>query len=151
MMQREYFDQLLQEMLKQQQMWEQLKEENWWLRRQLTDLRAAQGMVLVIEGKRFVLTQEADESAPTTEPVAVPIAPLYPSATTSERIVQAEEQTVPRLPRREEMTSNTVSCEETRPMALRPGSAAQEEPAHQEAKAALHRELAGSFLLAHEE
>src|SRR5947209_19110572 len=53
-MQQEYFELLLQALRKQQQIWEQLKEENWQLRRQLTDLRAAQGLVVVIEGKRFV-------------------------------------------------------------------------------------------------
>src|SRR2546428_14097147 len=121
----------MQEMLKQQQLWEQLQEENWWLRRQLTDLQAAQGMVVVIEGKRFVLTQEADETAPITESVAVPVVPQYPSATTSEPVVQTEEQTVTRLPRREETTSTRAAFQQTRPMALRPGSAAQQAPAHQ--------------------
>src|SRR5437660_10347582 len=118
-MQREYFDQLMQALLKQQQAWEQLKEENWQLRRQLTDLLEAQGIVVVIGGKRFMLTREGDESAPTTEPVAVPVVPQ----------VSAIAETGVRLPRREETTSNTEALQQTRQMALRSGSANQEEPA----------------------
>src|SRR5207248_8275797 len=119
------------------------KEENWQLRRQLTDLRAAQGLVVVIEGKPFLLTGAGEESTPTTEPVAVPGAPQ----------MSARAETGAPLPKREETTSNTGAFQQSRPMALRPRSAPQEEPAelaHQEAKATLQRELAGSFLLAPE-
>jgi hypothetical protein len=141
MMQHEYFDQLMQELLKQQQVWEQLKEENWQLRRQLANLRAAQGVVVAIEGKRFLLTREADDTSPTTEAVAVPAAPQI-----SNRV-----ETGVRLPRREETSKITQALQQTGQMAaLRPRSAAQEEapePAHQEAKVTLQRELAGSFLL----
>lgn len=134
-MQREYFDQLMQALLEQQQVWEQLKEENWQLRRQLTDLRAAQGVVVTIEGKRFLLTREGDERVLTTEQVAV----------------RAEMGV--RLPKREAMTRTTGAFHQIRPMALRSGSTPQEEPAepaNQEAKETLQRELAGSFLLTHE-
>lgn len=142
--QQEYFEQLLQALLRQQQAWKQLQEENWELRRQLTELRAAQGLVLVIEGKRFVLTAEGEESASTAEPVTVPVVPQ----------VSVSTQTGAGLPKREETTSNTAAFQQTRPMALRPRSAPQEdpgEPVHQEEKVRLQRELAGSFLLVHEE
>jgi hypothetical protein len=143
-MQQDYFEQLLQALLRQQQAWKQLQEENWELRRQLTNLRAAQGLVLVIEGKRFVVKAEGEETAPTTEPVAGPVVPQGPVST----------QTGAGLPKREETTSNTAASQQTRPMALRPRSAPQEEPGeavHQEEKARLQRELAGSFVLVHEE
>jgi hypothetical protein len=146
-MQQEYFDQLMQAMLQQQQVWEQLKEENRQLRRQLTNLRAAQGVLLIIEGKRFRLTEEADENTPTTDPVAVSVAPLQPAVPTPESAAQGEEQADARLPGREEIRSNTGAFQKRRLTPLPPSSAQQQIPTLQDTQAGLQRELAGSFLL----
>jgi hypothetical protein len=142
-MQQDYFEQLLQALRQQQQVWKQLQEENGQLRRQLTELRAAQGLVVVIEGEQFVLTAEGEEAAPTREPVAVLGSPQ----------ASVKTQTGADLPKREETTSNSASFQQTRPMALRPHSAPQEQPdesSHQEEKERQQQELAGSFLLVHE-
>jgi hypothetical protein len=170
-MQRDYFDLIMQALLKQKQLLEQLEEENWQLRRQLTSLREAEGIFVVIEGKRFTLMAQEDEIALTTDPAAVPApqqlsstvktvphftpvpaaAPLQPSTIKSERAGQAEEKAAARLPMSEETRSNTGALQETRPMGLRPSPTDQQAPAHEDTKAALRRELAGSFLLAHEQ
>lgn len=146
-MQQEYFDQLMQAMLQQQQVWEQLKEENRQLRRQLTNLRAAQGVLLIIEGKRFRLTEEAGENTPITGPVAVSVAPLQPAVPTPESAAQGEEQADACLPRREETRSNTGAFQKRRLTPLPPSSAQQQIPTLQDTQAGLQRELAGSFLL----
>ncbi len=142
-MQQDYFERLLQALRQQQQIWKQLQEENGQLRRQLAELRAAQGLVVVIEGKQFVLTAEGKETAPTGEPVAVLGSPQ----------TSVKTQSGADLPKREETTSNSAVFQQTRPMALWPHSAPQEqpdEPGHQEEKERQQQELVGSFLLVHE-
>ena len=138
------------------------------LRQQLTSLREAQGIFLVIEGKRLTLMAQGDENDLTTEPGAVPIpeelsstvktlphlttvpASLHPSTNNSEHAEQAGEKSVAPFPMIEEKGSNTAPLQEMRPMARRPTSTDQPMPAHENAKSTLRRELAGSFLLAPE-
>jgi hypothetical protein len=156
-MQRDYFDLIMQALLKQKQLLEQLEEENWQLRQQLTSLREAQGIFVVIEGKRFTLMAHGEENDLTTDPVAVPIpqqlsstvktvphpttvpASLHRSAIKSEYTEQAEEKATARFPMVEEKRSNTAPLQEMRPMALRPGSTDQLPPAHEDAKATMHK------------
>jgi hypothetical protein len=83
-------------------------------------------------------------------PTTVP-APLQPSVIKSEHTEQAGEKSAARFPMVEEKRSNTAPLQEMRPMVHRPDSTDQLTPTHEDAKATLRRELAGSFLLAPEQ
>jgi cell division protein FtsB len=54
-MDRNYFDQLAQELFKQKQLMDHLEAENRELRKLLADLRAGRGIVVEISGSRFSL------------------------------------------------------------------------------------------------
>lgn len=54
-MDRTYFDQIAQEIVKQKQLMDQLEAENRELRQQLADLRAGRGIFVDISGSRFAL------------------------------------------------------------------------------------------------
>src|SRR5258708_22159961 len=54
------FDAIIQELIKHQQIMQQLEEENREIRRQISDLREARGIFVDIEGKRFALRSDTD-------------------------------------------------------------------------------------------
>jgi cell division protein FtsB len=54
-MDRNYFDQIAQEIVRQKQRMDQLEAENRELRQQLADLRAGRGIFVEIAGSRFAL------------------------------------------------------------------------------------------------
>ena len=54
-MDRNYFEQIAQEILKQKQLMEQLEAENRELCQRLADLRAGRGIFVEIAGSRFAL------------------------------------------------------------------------------------------------
>ena len=87
MTQADGFEQIAQEVLKQKQLMEQLREENRLLRRQLTELREGRGIVVGIAGKPFLLLLDNEESAATTDQVAVPVLPASLTRETSPALV----------------------------------------------------------------
>jgi hypothetical protein len=64
------FDLLVQEVLKQQNMMEELEKENRELRRQLADLRTGRGIFINICGKNFTFGDESTENTPTAAAAA---------------------------------------------------------------------------------
>jgi hypothetical protein len=93
------FDQLLQELLRQQRLMEALQEENRDLRRQLTDLREARGISLDVCGKRFALLAASPPAPAQATPVpliavAAGAAAQEPSALPDPRAEVAETPTL---------------------------------------------------------
>jgi hypothetical protein len=69
-MERHPFDLIIQAVLEQEQLMERLADENWRLRRQLTDLQGARGIFVDIEGKRFALNSTPSQATAATIPSA---------------------------------------------------------------------------------
>jgi hypothetical protein len=165
------FDRIAQEVLKQQQIMEELEEENRELRRQLSDLRAGRGVFIEIAGKRFPLWGELvvpypvttstvvqeDFPQPTSSPQEAP-APVLPETEEAEEMTptqvssleeeEAEKQEAPTF--LEEIMLDEFAAAATSPMAVWTGPTNKQEPEpsiDEEKKAALRRELMGSFLL----
>jgi hypothetical protein len=145
------FDLIMQEVLKQKQLVEHLVEENWQLRRQLADLCEARGIFVEIGGKRFALMEVSARISPTTDPVAVSVTHQMPDIPAHLQTPQAE----PKRFAEEEGkgTGSSITLEETM---VNSGAAQstspveEQQPTDENEKAALRRELIGSFLLADE-
>ena len=169
------FDLLMQELTKHQRIMATLQEENWALRRQLADLRAGHGIVLEILGKRFTLTGEALTTSPAqettgaastdspihpasaqaeTKPSTAKDAPVSPSQATTTTSSEAEATSAPQEQRPakaptflEEMMISQFETAMTTPQAIWTGPVKKPELSDEEQRAALRRELKGSFLL----
>ncbi len=75
------FDQLAQEIIKQKHIMDKLVAENQDLHRQLADLRAGRGIFIEINGQRFALAQNTNNStsdAPVQEEVIIETAVAMP-------------------------------------------------------------------------
>lgn len=167
------FDFIAQGLQRQQQIMEELLTENKELRRQLAELRAGHDIFVEIGNTRVALSTLLGEalSIPPTEMVApapqvVPpsyeeappiaeaptaaIAELpFQDATIPERAaspLQANEQQIPSR-FLEEMMIDEFSSAMTNPVSTPPEQAPKQEATDEEKKAALRRELMGSFLL----
>jgi hypothetical protein len=167
------FDSITQAVIQQKQMMDKLEEENRELRRQLADLRAGHGIFIEIAGERFPLrgeipapqtfvmdVQQQDFSAPTTPSPEVPVfttsnheemtefAPTMELPPIEDATQENEEQKkAPTF--LEEIMIDEFAATSTTPMAVwkSPIKNQQQEQIDEEKKAALRRELMGSFLL----
>ena len=159
------FDLIAQELQKQNHIMEKLKAENISLRQQLMDLRAGQGIFLEIDGTRMAL--DIQES---TGPGANSDAPRQslpanieqgPDTSTAEArqtkpITPVEAKTAPLSVERKEAKQPTfleeIMLDEfqsalTSPQATLQDPEKKPKESAEEQKAALRRELMGSFLL----
>ncbi len=100
------FDFIAQELLKQQQLMEQMEEENRELRRQLAELRDGYGVFVVIDGRRFSLAK--DDAAPAQTPAVEAI----PTSTTIPIAVEPEPQAEPVTP------SHDIAQEQTEELVM---------------------------------
>jgi len=174
------FDRIAQEVLKQQQLMQELEGENRELRRQLADLRAGRGIFVEIAGQRFPLEGEmllpqpvttstiAQEDLPkprTTASLQETPAPIVTEDKEVEEAVPVAEgifSEVEVVPLEEDETGkqqtptfleeimlDEFAAAATSPMAVWSGPVKKQEaePIDEEQKAALRRELMGSFLL----
>ena len=82
------FDLIAQELLRQQQVMEQMEEENQELRHQLAELREGRGIFVEIDGRRFSL--QSEDIAPVQTPIVEAIPVTTPSRVTIELEPQAE-------------------------------------------------------------
>src|SRR6266516_1235359 len=153
------FDRIAQEVLKQQQLMQELEGENRELRRQLADLRAGRGIFVEIAGQRFPLEGEmllpqpvttstiAQEDLPKPRTTASLQETPAPIVTEDKEVEEAGKQQTPTL--LEEIMLDEFATAATSPMAVWDGPVKKQEaePIDEEQKAALRRELMGSFLL----
>ena len=167
------FDSIAQAVIQQKQMMDKLEEENRELRRQLADLRAGHGIFIEIAGERFPLRGEIP--APQTFAMNVPQQNFSPSLTPPPDIrvssasnyedmtefaptmemppvedALAEKEEQKKAPTfLEEIMIDEFAASSTSSMAVWNGPAKkqQQEQIDEEQKAALRRELMGSFLL----
>jgi len=167
------FDSIAQAVIQQKQMMDKLEEENRELRRQLADLRAGHGIFIEIAGERFPLrgeipapqafatnVQQQDFSPSTTPPPEMSVSgandyeEMAEFAPTMElppvedvAIEKEEQQKAPTF--LEEIMIDEFAASSTASMAVWKGPAKkqQQEQIDEEQKAALRRELMGSFLL----
>lgn len=169
------FDLIAHELLKQKYVMEKLLEENRELRRQIAQLRAGHGIFVEIGGQRIALNLLLEDAAPATRPApaaepapAKTIAPATP-AHQKEESADLSQPTDPRIPvvpkaaaaspRKqenekkapstflEEMMVDEFSTAMTNQTAVWTGPAKQPEITDDEEKAALRKQLMGSFLL----
>lgn len=167
------FDSIAHAVIEQKQMMDKLEEENRELRRQLADLRAGHGIFIEIAGERFPLRGEIpapeafamrvqqQDFAPSINPSPeVPVsntsnyeevtefAPTMELAPVEDTAPEKEEQKkAPTF--LEEIMIDEFAATSTSPMAVWKGPVKnqQQEQIDEEKKAALRRELMGSFLL----
>ena len=156
------FDLIAQELLKHQQIMEEMEAENRWLRQELADLRAGRGIFLEIEGRRIPLIASAD-SAPQIPLLVEQTAPM-PEAVLEENIPVRQHNTTIPLPAEEEQKFERASFLEeimidefsaalTSPTAVWQGPVQKRETikkpeqVDEDEMAALRRDLMGSFLL----
>jgi hypothetical protein len=159
------FNLIAQSLLKQRSLMEELARENRELRRQLTDLRAGKGISVEICGQLIALVQTAPVETPVIsvpqnvsapEGVAVSIAEaptsVMPAVANSE-----QEAVTPSLEKEEKKTDSSTFLEEvmldefssalSNSKAVWSGPPKPEEDLKEEQKAALRRDLMGSYLL----
>lgn len=170
------FEHLLQAVKQQQQVMEELEAQNRELRRQLAELREGRGIYLDINGQRFVLnadellaiagdstpmpvvTTESTESVESAMEVAAIALDEYqavPQPVKAEEEVEVEakqEVKTPdpqKTPFLEEIMINEFAAQTTSPMSVWNGPTKEkaQEPINEEQKAALRRELSGSYIL----
>jgi hypothetical protein len=166
------FDSIAQAVIQQKQMMDKLQEENRELRRQLADLKAGHGIFIEIAGERFPLRGEIpapqafamnvqQDFSPSLTPqpnMRVSSASNYEEMTefaptmelppVEDAVVEREEQKkAPTF--LEEIMIDEFAASSTSSMAVWNGPAKkqQQEQIDEEQKAALRRELMGSFLL----
>jgi len=167
------FDSIAQAVLKQKQMMDQLEKENRELRRQIAELRTGHGIFIEIAGERFPLqgaitvpqaasvTNTAQQnvlssSTPSSSSeVAVPqVSENKETARTLElspiedaSVEEKEQEKEPTF--LEEIMLDEFAAASTSPMAVwkGPSKKKEQEQINEEQKAALRRELMGSFLL----
>lgn len=167
------FEQIMQELLKQQQILEDLKAENKELHRQLTDLRAGRGIAIDILGQRFSLVAEpastAQEDTPdsqgdlstmetsaipniSTNDTPLPSVPETPIPDMDVVMDTLSEDTSPSTPAAspiflEEMLLEEFTSAAGNQMSVWPGPVSRSTEIDEAEKAVLRRELMGSFLL----
>jgi len=170
------FEQLIEEVLNQKRLMEDLLAENHELRRQLADLRDGRVIFLEIQGQRFLLAGEiaADsqqverssqevfvaEQATTMMPISGAVvvtgaSPETPAPGTDEieqlsYSLNREEVAAPSRPSSflEQMLVDEFAAAATSPMAVWQGSKTRKlATIDEEEKAALRKQLIGSFLL----
>ena len=167
------FDSIAQAVIQQKQMMDKLQEENRELRRQVADLRAGHGIFIEVAGERFPLRGEIpvpevfvtnvqqQKFSPFTTP---PLETSISSASNHEEMTEfaptmelppvenaapegGEQKKAPTF--LEEIMIDEFAASSTSPMAVWKGPVKkqQQEQIDEEQKAALRRELMGSFLL----
>jgi hypothetical protein len=133
------FDQLVQELLKQKQVFERLVLENQELHRQLAALRAGQGLFVEIGGERFALLgEQLDGKGVSTSPVS--------SQSTPTNQPQPVTRVLPAFGRSEELGTQAPSTT-TQPMTALSASKPPSPTSGEEETATLRRELTGSLML----
>lgn len=163
------FDLIAQEMLKQQQVMQQIETENRELRRQIAELRQARGIFVEICGQRFAVGGEVLNAASSSMPLSATASsdPAYasaeaptieiakPSVAEENTPVQRDEQKTGQPSAStflEEIMIDEFASASTNPMAVwsgtpKPSPTKGEESIDEDEKATLRRELMGSFLL----
>lgn len=160
------FDLIMQELMKQKQILEELEAENLDLRRQLADLRAGHGIVVEILGKEFSLIEEPivasdtasipgagpamDQSGTsTTDEATTPIPEILSSHSNTESEEEPSSPTPPAVSPTflEEMLLEELASASTSQMDAWTNSSSRSTWDEEEEKAALRRQLSGSFLL----
>jgi hypothetical protein len=163
---RSSFDLIMQEVINQKQYLDQLVEENQNLQRQLAELRAGQDILLEVCGQQFTLNGEAvvathsekvspkEDFSASQETINLPLSETSSSAIPDTELSaepardNAEQQTASRTAFLEELLVDEFTTAVTSPMHSwinSPEKAAP--PIDEDEKAALRRELSGSFLL----
>ncbi len=171
------FNLIAQKLQRQQQIMERLQAENRSLRQELVELREGRGIFIDIGGKRFALNsstvspttssvpvKEVAPASPETRPAHTATkSPDLPTPETAQELV-AEAPTQESIPApqdkpSEEQTAKSTFLEEmmisefetalTSPLAVWTGPVKKVEPetSAEDQKAALRRELMGSYLL----
>ncbi len=170
------FETILQALRTQKQYLEQLQAENSELRHQLANLRNGQGIIVEILGARFalvvtqpleVLAHEAAQETPTLElalaqtvdaPTTAmpfipetprPLEPLEAHLPTEDKVTEEITPSFSSSMIEDEMYEDDFSDSVTSPVAVWKGTEAKPRPKNinEDEKAALRRELIGSFLL----
>ncbi len=160
------FDLIMQEVINQKQCLDQLVEENQNLQRQLAELRAGQDILLEVCGQQFTLNGEAvvvahsekvspkEDSFASQETINIPLSETSHSAIPDTELPaeptrdNAEQQTASRTSFLEELLVDEFTAAATSPMHAWINSSEKKlPPIDEDEKAALRRELSGSFLL----
>jgi len=167
------FEQIMQELLKQQQLLEDLEAENRELHHQLADLRAGRGIVIDILGQHFSLTGEpvvvSQEKTPelqddlsmqetsmianiSTDEASMLSIPETPMPDMDVVIEELSEDASPSTPAAspillEEMLLEEFTLAAGNQMSVWSGPVTRPAEIDEAEKAALRRELMGSFLL----
>jgi len=131
---------VMQALLQQQQILEEMEAENQELHRQLTDLRAGIGISINILGQQFLLAGNELANIETLH---------MPTQIRSANVDRITDEVSPTASSLQEMLLNEFASAATTHMATwRDEEAETQIPAgEEEEKAALRRELTGSFLL----
>lgn len=160
------FEQIMEEVLRQQQLYQDLQKENTELRRQLAGLREGHGIFVEILGERFPLAVQPVDVSPeiaqanlslqetvaiTSEAVAssLPETPLPTTEFTVEEVTEDEPALASPAMEGflEEALLDEFSNVATRQMAVWSGPITNHPTFDEEEKETLRRELSGSFLL----
>lgn len=153
------FDLIAQEIIKQQRLMDKLTAENRELRRQITNLRAAQGIFIEIGGKRIALRE--DTAIPdAVSASASPLREVPPSLTETPTTARAKAHKIEDLLIEEdedekanipdslgEIIHHEFTSASENPTATQSKTIKKRELTEEEQKATLRRELMGSFLL----
>ncbi len=155
------FEQIMEEVLRQQQLYEDSQKENTELRRQLAELREGHGFFVEILGKRFPLAVKPVDIPPAPadlslqETVAItgeavaPETPLPTTGFTVEEVTEDEPASVSPAMQGflEEALLDEFSNASTRQMAVWSGPITNHPTFDEKEKETLRRELSDSFLL----
>jgi len=160
------FEQIMEEVLRQQQLYEDSQKENTELRRQLAELREGHGIFVEILGERFPLAAKLVDVSPeivqadlslqetvtiTSEAVASPLpeTPLPTTEFTVEEVTEDEPASASPAMQGflEEALLDEFSNASTRQMAVWSGPITNHPVLDEQEKETLRRELSGSFLL----
>jgi len=163
------FEQIMEEVLKQQQVYEESQKENIELRRQLAELREGHGIFVEILGERFPLAAKPVDLSPAIAPAAqadlsfqetvaitsevaaspLPETPLPATEFTVEEVMEDEPALASPAMQGflEEALLDEFSNVSTRQMAVWSGPVTNHPVFDEQEKETLRRELSGSFLL----
>jgi hypothetical protein len=130
------FDQITSALLRQKQIWERLQGENHELRQQLIDLRAGRGISIEIQNQRFELTWEPSRIC--SEAVEVTQGKRSQTAKAARASSQPPSGALEEMPLDESSSAMKNSID---------GESQLVGTLNEEQKAALRRELSGSYLL----
>lgn len=154
------FDLIMEKLLNQKKRMEELLEENHELHCQISDLREGRGIFVEILGQRFALigepvadpeaivtTQDAPQVLDTVPEVTSSVAPETPLPATDP--VEEDKKSAPVNTFLEEALLDEFATAAPSPMAVWTGSGSnpKQQTIDEDEKAALRRELMGSFLL----